>query len=76
MWRGGKTWMQSFMSDSVTHLRLTEHLDTVLADKLQQLAVRQTEELVHFGHLKLETEPDQFNDSVRSSMIFLHSQIK
>ena len=36
---------------NVTHLGLTEHLQTVLTDELQQLAVRQAEELIFFGHL-------------------------
>lgn len=33
------------------HLRLTENLQTVLTDELQQLAVRQAEELLLFGYL-------------------------
>lgn len=36
----------------VTHLRLTEHLETVLTDELQQLAVSKTEEFLFFGHLQ------------------------
>lgn len=36
---------------SATHLRLTQNLQTVLADELQQLAVRQAEELLLFGYL-------------------------
>lgn len=35
----------------VTHLRLTEHLETVLADELQKLAVRKAEEFFFFSHL-------------------------
>lgn len=46
---------------NTTHLRLTEHLQTVLTDELQQLAVRQAEELVFFRHLghKRTREHDQ-----------------
>lgn len=36
---------------SATHLRLTQNLQTVLTDELQQLAVRQAEELLLFGYL-------------------------
>lgn len=36
---------------TATHLRLTENLQTVLTDELQQLAVRQAEELLFFGYL-------------------------
>lgn len=36
---------------AATHLRLTEDLQTVLTDELQQLAVRQAEELLFFGYL-------------------------
>lgn len=34
-----------------THLRLAENLQAVLTDELQQLAVRQAEELLFFGYL-------------------------
>lgn len=36
----------------VTHLGLTEHLETVLTDELQQLAVSKAEEFLFFGHLQ------------------------
>lgn len=36
---------------AATHLRLAENLQTVLTDELQQLAVRQAEELLFFGYL-------------------------
>lgn len=36
---------------TATHLRLAENLQTVLTDELQQLAVRQAEELLFFGYL-------------------------
>lgn len=38
-------------SCNATHLRFTEHLETLLTDELQQLAVREAEELVFFSHL-------------------------
>lgn len=45
--------VSSFLISSfnATHLSLTEHLEAVLTDELQQLAVREAEELVFFGHL-------------------------
>lgn len=36
---------------TATHLRLTENLQTVLTNELQQLAVRQAEEFLFFGYL-------------------------
>lgn len=36
---------------SASHLRLTQNLQTVLTDELQQLAVRQAEEFLFFGYL-------------------------
>lgn len=36
---------------AASHLRLTENLQTVLTDQLQQLAVGQAEELLLFGYL-------------------------
>lgn len=36
---------------AATHLGLTEDLQAVLADELQQLAVGQAEELLFFGYL-------------------------
>lgn len=39
-------------SFNVTHLRLTEHLETVLTDELQQLAVGEAEELIFLSHLR------------------------
>lgn len=34
-----------------THLRFTEHLETVLTDEFQQLAVGEAEELIFFSYL-------------------------
>lgn len=39
------------VTDLLTHLRLAQHLDAVLADELQQLTVGEAEELVLLGHL-------------------------
>lgn len=36
---------------TATHLGLTENLQTVLTNELQQLAVRQAEEFLFFGYL-------------------------
>lgn len=41
------------VTDSLTHLRLAQHLDAVLADELQQLTVGEAEELVLLGHLEV-----------------------
>lgn len=42
---------QMELARSETHLRLTQNLQTVLTDELQQLAVRQAEEFLFFGYL-------------------------
>lgn len=47
----GSKCAQIMFSCAATHLRLTENLQTVLTDELQQLAVRQAEELLFFGYL-------------------------
>lgn len=44
-----KTVQGSFLG--LTHLGLTEHLDAVLTDELQQLTVGQAEELIFLGYL-------------------------
>ena len=39
-----------------TNLRLTKNLEAVLADEFQQLAVSETEEFLHLGHLRMHDE--------------------
>lgn len=47
----GSKHTQIKFGSTATHLRFTEDLQTVLTDELQQLAVRQAEELLFFGYL-------------------------
>ena len=53
---------KNYMFPNATHLRLTEHLQTVLTDELQQLAVREAEELVFFGHLGTQQYRERHTD--------------
>lgn len=52
-----------------THLRLTEHLDTVLTDELQQLAVREAEEFILLRHLGQKAH-DQIREQFYHVMCF------
>ena len=46
--------MNQIEPGGTTNLRLTEHLEAVLTDELQKLAVGQAEELLHLGDLGTE----------------------